>query len=77
MSSGQDQNSVTENDLRGLFKELVNDLSTQIKAGTATGKDKELALKLIDGFNVGITLEDAQPLIELGDSLPFNEMRPQ
>jgi len=75
--SNTDQKKVTEDDLRSLFKELINDLTSKIRSGDATGKDKEIAMKLIESFNVGVTLEDAQPLAELSNDLPFNEMRHQ
>ena len=66
---------VTEKDLQGVFKALVDDLSDKLKSGEATGKDKELALKLVENFKVGVTLADAAPLEELNLDLPFSEMR--
>lgn len=72
------EENVTEKDLRKMFKALIGDLTDKIESGEATGKDKELALKLVDAFNIGITLDDTKRFESLlGEALPFNEITPQ
>ena len=69
--------SVTEKRLQGLFEDLVADLSTKLQSGEATGKDKELVVKLLDQYNVGLTLEQGKSLDSLvSEELPFHEMHP-
>lgn len=68
---------VSEKELVDLFSTLVKDLNGKIRSGDATGKDKELALKLISDFRIGLTEKEAQPLDALKEALPFEEMHPE
>lgn len=68
---------VTKADLDGLFKDLVENLSTVIRDGSATGKDKELAVKLLDMHAVGLdTSIEPEHLEALDSPLPFDELHP-
>ena len=67
---------VTENDVAVLFGTLVADLRNKLEEGTATGKDKEIVMDIVKKFNIGLTLEEAEPLDALNEPLPFEQMYP-
>lgn len=66
---------VSEDQLVDLFGTLVRDLNEKIRSGDATGKDKELALKMINDFQIGLSRKQAKPLDALREALPFDEMK--
>lgn len=52
---------VTENDIRKLFKDLLDDLSVKLRSGEATGKDKELVVKLVDQYQICLSYTSPSP----------------
>jgi hypothetical protein len=63
--------TVTERDLKRLFKATVDNLTNCMKDGTATPKDKEVALKLIDQYQITIDLDTTKQTQDTLD-LPFD-----
>lgn len=65
---------VKERDLKELFKIVIDNLKETIKDGTASPKDKEIAMKILDQYQIGYELEASPHTPELDDPLPFDEM---
>lgn len=77
MAKAKPSQHVNEDDLKGLFKATVDNLVQCMRDGTASPKDKEIALKLISDNQIGVELGKPDHMDLLDHPLPFDEMFPQ
>lgn len=66
--------AVSESDLKELFWETVDNLKECLKDRSASPKDKELALKLVSDYQIGIEIPKGEHVSALDEPLPFEEM---
>jgi len=67
--------AVSEKDLKDLFWSVVNNLKNCMTDGSASPKDKEIALKLISDYQIGIEIPKGEHVGALDEPLPFDEIQ--
>lgn len=72
--SKADNKSVNENDLKELFWAVVDNLKECLKDRSAGPKDKEIALKLVSDYQIGIEIPKGEHVAVLDEPLPFDEI---